>query len=94
MMPNFEEIWICRRCKWEGQASEIRKEVIHHATLIDPEEWEWYCPECNRTDSLEEKEDGPLCKWCEENSVPDEDEVCNECRTCHAEEQADAARGH
>jgi hypothetical protein len=86
------EIWECTECMWYGPVSEIRKEELFAETRTDPAEWEWYCPGCNKT-TLQEFS-GELCDSCGREPVPDEGEQCQECMTCHAEDMADAARGH
>lgn len=94
MTPLFEEIWTCTSCHWEGLDSEIVKKEIHIETILEPAEWEWYCPDCNRSNTLEEKDERTLCKTCEENEVQDENEMCTECMTCYGEELNDIAKGH
>ena len=89
----MKELWQCMACKWEGEVGEIRKEIVFHATREEPDEWEWYCPECNRSDSLEEKNYN-YCVSCEDEIVKHEGDQCTECYTCQCEEAADAARGH
>ena len=87
--------WICVCCKWEGDAKDIIKKRVFDATYEEPDEWLWYCPDCNRTDSLEEKyEHAAWCRTCEDVIVPDDGEQCEECRVCQAEAQADEAKGH
>ena len=89
------DTWICRSCKWEGDVSDIIKHETFAATQEEPAEWEWYCPDCNRSDSLEELyENAAWCTTCEDVIVQDEGEQCMECITSHAEMLSDAARGH
>lgn len=89
------DTWICKACDWEGQDTEIRKEEVFAATREEPSEWEWYCPDCNKSESLEEKFEG--CAWCttcENEIVQDEGEQCWECQVSNAEMLADRAKGH
>ena len=95
MNERERDKWICRRCKWEGDVQEIRKEIVFHATQEEPDEWQWHCPDCNDTESLEELyENCAWCTTCENVVVQDEGEQCMECITSHAEMLSDAARGH
>ena len=82
----------CKACGWQGEETEIRKEIIHHETRIDPEEWEWYCPDCNGTDI--EEVNFPLCRTCEDEIVHHEGDQCIECYTVACEAHVDASRGH
>ena len=87
--------WICKYCKWEGDVRDIIKHRVFAATQEEPDEWMWYCPDCNRSDSLEELyENAAWCVTCEDVIVSDDGEQCEECRTCQAEAQADEAKGH
>jgi len=87
--------WICTCCKWEGPVDDIVKTQVFIQTQEEPDEFLWYCPDCNRTDSLEEKyENAAWCRTCEDVIVPDEGEQCEECRTCQAEAWADEVKGH
>jgi len=88
----MSDIYICNKCQWRGNEREINKEIIYPATLIDPGEWEWYCPSCNSTD-LEEL-DFPLCRTCEDELVHHEGDECTECYTERCERHVDASRGH
>ena len=90
-----KDTWICTRCKWQGDVHEIIKHEIFAATREEPAEWQWYCPDCNFHDSLEELyENAAWCKTCEDVIVKDEGNICTECMTCHAEALADEAKGH
>ena len=88
------DTWICRSCKWEGDVSDIIKHRVFAATQEEPDEWLWYCPDCNKSDSLEELyENAAWCVVCEDEIVPDEGESCMECLTEKAERAIDAAKG-
>ena len=94
-MMRDRDTWICRACKWEGDVRDIIKHQVFAATYCEPDEWMWYCPECNRSDSLEELyENAAWCTTCEDVIVKDEGNICTECMTCQAEEIADEANGH
>lgn len=87
--------WICRACKWEGHVDDIRKRLAYAQTEYDPEEWEWYCPDCNKTETLEEKYENAIwCRTCEDEIVQHEGDQCTECYTEECERYADASRGH
>ena len=82
----LDERWICTRCGWEGGVDDIRKEVTFPATREEPDEWEWYCPECARTDSLEEAmQNANWCRTCEDVIVKREGSRCQECIDVHAD---------
>ena len=86
---NKKDTWICQACKWEGDVSDIIKHLVFAATLEEPNEWEWYCPDCNRSDSLEELyENAAWCRTCEDEIVKHEGSQCQEC----IEEYADYLR--
>ena len=89
-----KDTWICRACKWEGDVSDIIKERVFAATQLEPDEWMWYCPDCNRSDSLEELyENAAWCITCEDVIVSDEGERCTECITTEAEMMLDRSKG-
>jgi len=93
-MSNKNE-WICQSCKWEGDVQDIIKHEVFRRTQEEPAEWMWYCPECTRSDSLEEVyENANWCISCEDVIVKDEGSQCTECIACQAEERADRANGH
>ena len=76
----LEERWICTKCDWEGGVDDIRKEVVFPGSREEPEEWEWYCPECSFTDSLEEAMDNAnWCRTCEDVIVKEDGGRCQEC---------------
>jgi len=83
----------CTACKWLGNENEIRKKIIFHQTQEEPEEWEWYCPNCNKTDTLEEVIE-VLCRTCEDESVKHDGDQCTECYTVDCERHTDEERGH
>ena len=85
--------WECTACKWTGQECDIRKEKTFTATREEPEEWEWYCPDCNKSETLQEV-DEILCATCEDEPVKEEGNICSECMTCHAEALFDESIGH
>ena len=89
----MKDQWLCVACKWTGQECDIRKEIIFVQTREETEEWEWYCTDCNKTDTLEE-DDKIWCKTCEDVIVKDEGDQCTECYTEECERHVDAARGH
>ncbi len=86
--------WICTACHWLGHVNEIRKEILFTATREEPEECEWYCPDCNKTDTLERKLTPPYCTVCENELVKNDGDLCSECQMANMERLADIARGH
>lgn len=91
----LEDTWICTHCKWEGSVDDIRKEVVFPGSREEPEEWEWYCPECAHSDDLEEKmQNANWCRTCEDVIVEDEGEQCGVCIMENLERIADEKRGH
>lgn len=85
--------WRCTSCHWTGPQHEIRKELYFAETRLEPEEWVWYCPDCNKTETLEEVE-VTRCRHCEDEPVQHEGDLCSECYTEECERYVDASRGH
>ena len=79
----MKEKWYCPGCQWCGFRDEVKKEIVFHATREEPDEWEWYCPDCNRTD-LEECQE-ILCEACEEVVVKSDGDRCQEFSEEHAD---------
>ena len=94
-MNKDRDDWVCTSCKWEGPVIDIIKKQVYAATREEPDEWLWYCPDCNATDSLQEKyEYATWCCLCEDEIVQDPGDICFECQVSKAEMLADAAKGH
>ena len=70
--------YLCMKCQWQGHEEEIIKELAHHETEYEPEEWAWFCPNCHKMDDLEEIEE-IYCRTCEDEIVQHEGDQCPEC---------------
>lgn len=77
-MPTDDNVR-CERCLFEGKESDLKQRQIG----FDPDEWNSYCPECNSTSILFFST--AWCRRCEDVEVPDEGELCAECRQTELE---------
>jgi hypothetical protein len=89
----MSEMWECECCKWQGDVNEIRKELVHNETILEPEEWQWHCPSCDESVGLV-KINYVYCAGCEDEIVQHEGDYCTECYTEECERHVDASRGH
>jgi len=82
----LSERWICTNCDWEGSQDDIRKEIVFPGSREEPDEWEWYCPECAASDKLEEAMDNAIwCRTCEDVIVKRDGAQCGECEAEYAD---------
>lgn len=86
-----KDTWHCDNCDWEGDESDIVKEIIFHGTPEEPAEYEWFCPSCHGRDGLQNLfESSVWCALCEDQIVDDPGDYCHACQHEIAEAKADA----